>query len=186
MINMADIIAASEGFWDTTIAWYDAAPVMLFISVPAMLVAFAFGAGAVDENNTRKKVVCIGLCVTCVAYILSSWTILLTNWHPVNVYSKPTWDVLVEEAYDVTIIADDADDELGDNTVRPCVAVFARESADYVIDMIVKNANGYARDYRLVVKSGEVTVIDLDSDAIVTPVLESDEIAERLIALAEW
>ena len=34
--------------------------------------------------------------------------------------------------------------------------------------------------------SGEVTTIDLDSNTIVTPALESDEIAERLITLAEW
>ena len=186
MINITDIIAASEGFWDTTIAWYDAAPIMLFISVPAMLVAFIFGASATDENSMRKKAIYIGLCVTCVAYIIGSWTIVLTNWHPTDVYSRPTWDTLVEEAYDVAIIADDADDELGDNTNRPCVTVFGRENSDYVIDMTVKDANGYARDYRLVAKNGEITVIDLDSDVIVTPALESDEIAERLITLAEW
>ena len=186
MINMADIIATSEGFWDTTIAWYDTAPIMIFISIPAMLIAFVFGASAVAEDSIRKKAIYIGLCAIGVAYIISSWTILLTNWHPANVYSKPNWDVLVEEAYGVTVIADDADDELGDNTVRPCVAVFGRESPDYVVDMTVKDANGYAREYRLVVKSGEVTTIDLDSNTIVTPALESDEIAEHLITLAEW
>ena len=109
MINMADIIATSEGFWDTTIAWYDTAPIMIFISIPAMLIAFVFGTEAVAEDSMRKKAIYIGLCAIGVAYIISSWTILLTNWHPANVYSKPNWDVLVEEAYGVTVIADDAD-----------------------------------------------------------------------------
>lgn len=186
MINMVDILAASEGFWNTTIAWYDAVPVILFISVPTIFFVFIFGAKAVDEDSRRKKAIYIGLCAIGVTYIIGSWAIPLTNWHPADVYSGPTWNALVEEAYDVTVIADDAGDELGDNVNRPCVTVFAREISDYVVDMTVKDANGYARDYRLVVKGGEITVIDLDSNAIVTPALESDEIAERLIALAEW
>ena len=66
------------------------------------------------------------------------------------------------------------------------MTVFARETSDYVIDMTIKDTNGYARDYRLVVKGGEIIVIDLDNNVIVAPALESDEIAERLITLAEW
>lgn len=205
MIDIAEVITASEGFWDSTINWYNdelsnalatSGIGLLFVMFMLMVYIFLDNAKCYIEDIENKKVarigilvgkgICIGLLVAYALYTICTWTIYFTRWHPADVYSKPTWDTFVEEAYDVAIIADDADDELGNNTVRPCVAVFVRETSDYVIDMTVKDANGYARDYRLVVKGGEITVIDLASNAIVTPVLESDEIAERLIALAKW
>lgn len=66
------------------------------------------------------------------------------------------------------------------------MSAFSSEFADYIVDMTVEDANGYARDYRLVVKNDQAMVIDLDSNVIIAPTLESDELAERLIALAEW
>lgn len=186
MIDIAEVITASEGFWDSTINWYNITPIMLFISVPIMFVIFLFGMMAFVDNDKRERVICAGICIISVAYIINSWTIYFTGWHPADVYAKPTWDTFVEEAYDVTIIADDANDELGDSARRPCVSAFSSEFADYIVDMTVEDANGYARDYRLIVKNDQAVVIDLDSDVIVTPTLESDELAERLITLAEW
>lgn len=69
MIDIAEVITASEGFWDSTINWYNITPIILFISVPIMFVIFLFGMMAFVDNDKRERVICAGICIIGVVVI---------------------------------------------------------------------------------------------------------------------
>lgn len=179
MINLADIVAASNGQYDSVVATLNGATVaggVLFVCFVALLIDVMLWSGLTDDSANHIKSIVKYVFLAIVLGMACSIVYLLVPFDSAK-KSKPCVLDVVAESYQVDLVSYDDTSTLSTNSFVDTYGV-RNESQNVVFD----DSGKVLRAVVVVDDNLNLYVINADTNEVVKPVVsDSEEVAKLLL-----